>query len=359
MFNLNIYKNKVAIFFVVVLFFWIVYKSYLFTNRADGYILGDWLINYEDGGFKRRGLSGSFFFFLQDISGLPLQRLVWFFQVILYSVFFYFVVKIINKIQSIDLIFLFTPVTFLFWFYNSYAIGRKEILLFVVLILYANDILSGRKNYLINGILLGISVLFHELSFFYIPYFVFIYFFIERRSLSLDLFKLLVFSFISIICLYLFSDFEIFRGNTLQLLQKRGVILDDVSLFTQTYQFNISQASFDFRTWSYLFVIVLNLLFIYLRYKDKKVFLFVCLCWIPSVFLFMNGSDWGRWIFIHFLINAMMLILFSLKNKSTLTKYNRIGLCIYLLISLLYKMEFQEMGLMINPVFSKIVNIFK
>ncbi len=347
MFNLNRYKNKVAIFFVVVLFFWIVYKSYLFTNRADGYILGDWLINYEDGGFKRRGLSGSFFFFLQDISGLPLQRLVWFFQVILYSIFFYFVVKIINKIKSIDLIFLFTPVTFLFWFYNSYAIGRKEILLFVILILYANDILSGRKNYLINGILLGISVLFHELTFFYIPYFVFIYIFIERRSLSSDLFKLLVFSFIGIICLYLFSDFEIFRGNTLQLLKKRGVILDDISLFTQTYKFNISQAYFNFRTWSYLLVIVLNLLFIYLRYKDKK------------VFLFLNGSDWGRWIFIHFLINALVLILFSLKNKSTLAKYNKIGLCIYLLFSILYKMEFQEMGLMINPFFSKIVNVVK
>ncbi len=177
--------------------------------------------------------------------------------------------------------------------------------------------------------------------------------------MSLDLFKLLVFSFISIICLYLFSDFEIFRGGTFQLLQKRGVILDDISLFTQTNKFNISQVSFDFRSWSYSFVIVLNLLFIYLRYKDKKVFLFVLLCWLPSVFLFLNGSDWGRWIFIHFLINAMILILFSLKNKSTLTKYNKIGLSIYLLFSLLYKMEFQEMGLMINPVFSKIVNVLK
>lgn len=359
MYNLIKYRNKVAIFIVVVLFFWIIYKSYIFTNRGDGYILGDWLINYEDGGFKRRGLSGSFFFLLQDISGLPLQRLVWFFQTMLYSVFFYLLVKVINKIRCEELIFLFTPVTFLFWFYNSYAIGRKEILLLVVAILYANDIISGRKNYLINGILLGISVLFHELTFFYLSYFVFIYFFIERRSLSLDLFKLLVFSFISIICLYLFSDFEIFRGGTFQLLQKRGVILDDISLFTQTNKFNISQVSFDFRSWSYSFVIVLNLLFIYLRYKDKKVFLFVLLCWLPSVFLFLNGSDWGRWIFIHFLMNALVVILFSIKNNSTLAKYNKIGLCIYLLFSLLYKMEFQEMGLMINPVFSKIVNVLK
>ena len=73
----------------------------------------------------------------------------------------------------------------------------------------------------------------------------------------------------------------------------------------------------------------------------------------------MNGSDWGRWIFIHFLMNDLVVILFSIKNNSTLAKYNKIEIYIYLLFSLLYKMEFQDICLMINPVFSKIVNEIK
>ncbi|MEG2333179.1 hypothetical protein, partial [Chryseobacterium sp.] len=42
--------------------------TFIHNQKSDGYILGDWLINYQDGGFKRRGLSGSFFFLIQDFT---------------------------------------------------------------------------------------------------------------------------------------------------------------------------------------------------------------------------------------------------------------------------------------------------
>uniref|UniRef100_A0AAU6WPZ0 Uncharacterized protein n=1 Tax=Chryseobacterium endophyticum TaxID=1854762 RepID=A0AAU6WPZ0_9FLAO len=63
--------NKVVQYFNIKIFIYFliaitaVYTlafTYYYNFKDDGYILADWLINYQDGGFKRRGLSGSFFF---------------------------------------------------------------------------------------------------------------------------------------------------------------------------------------------------------------------------------------------------------------------------------------------------------
>src|SRR5690606_5491866 len=70
--------------------------TYIYNFKDDGYILADWLINYEDGGFKRRGLSGSFFFLLQDLTGISLNYLVYSCQFIIISLFFWLYVKLIR-----------------------------------------------------------------------------------------------------------------------------------------------------------------------------------------------------------------------------------------------------------------------
>jgi hypothetical protein len=57
--NFNI---KIFIYFLVIITaIYTLAFTLAFNLKDDGYILADWLINYEDGGFKRRGLSGSFF----------------------------------------------------------------------------------------------------------------------------------------------------------------------------------------------------------------------------------------------------------------------------------------------------------
>ena len=76
--NLRTFLNprNVAFAVLAVVYLYTVFFTYIHNRNSEGYILGDWLINYQDGGFKRRGLSGSFFFLLQDFTGLSLNVLV-------------------------------------------------------------------------------------------------------------------------------------------------------------------------------------------------------------------------------------------------------------------------------------------
>ena len=98
MFFLNNFMKKSKLFFLKYFYYILAFSTYLYiivftflhNRKNDGYVLGDWLINYQDGGFKRRGISGSLFFFLQDFSGLNLNILVFSFQFIVISLFFFF-----------------------------------------------------------------------------------------------------------------------------------------------------------------------------------------------------------------------------------------------------------------------------
>ncbi len=58
--NFLSYKKLIFLGFI----FLFLYKAFFllqFNLAQNPFILGDWLINYQDGGFKGRELSGSFF----------------------------------------------------------------------------------------------------------------------------------------------------------------------------------------------------------------------------------------------------------------------------------------------------------
>lgn len=59
-------KHIISLIFILsvgFLFYRIMSNLYhLDIVARDGWSFADWLINYEDGGFKRRGISGSLFF---------------------------------------------------------------------------------------------------------------------------------------------------------------------------------------------------------------------------------------------------------------------------------------------------------
>ncbi len=101
--NFNI---KIFIYFLVIITaIYTLAFTLAFNLKDDGYILADWLINYEDGGFKRRGLSGSFFFIIQDVTGLSLNYIVYFFQFVIISLFFWCYTKLI-RYKLTDLLYL-------------------------------------------------------------------------------------------------------------------------------------------------------------------------------------------------------------------------------------------------------------
>ena len=167
----------IGIIAIVIIVFNLIFNSYFRMRKNDGYVLGDWLINYQDGGFKRRGLSGSFFFLLQDVSGLSLNILVLSFQLIVISLFFYFFTKLLmqKQITLLYLSLLLSPLGFIAYFNCVDYVGKKEFLLFAIFSYFAyqvnSSMLTKRKEYIIC-VLLFIATLFHEIVFFFVPYFI-------------------------------------------------------------------------------------------------------------------------------------------------------------------------------------------
>lgn len=169
-------KNVIYVF-LSALFLWLAFHLNIHIKNTHGFILGDWLVNYNDGGFKRRGLSGSILFTLQDITSYNLKSLVYCSQVFLYLLFFLLIGKLLYK-KTISLLFftlLLSPLTFMFFVNDVNIIGRKEVLVFLVFTFYLN--LKNEKNFRVYKqylvyIFLIVGTLLHEIFIFYIPYFI-------------------------------------------------------------------------------------------------------------------------------------------------------------------------------------------
>ena len=133
---LNKYKNIFNKKNTVIFFFIFIVINYLFFNyriifRENGYILGDWVVNYS-GGFVRRGLLGHFFFSISKYFDISIKYIIFFFSTTIYISSTYFFFEIIKrKIDNyLVLIFILLPSTLLFNFFDPLSVGRKDILIF-------------------------------------------------------------------------------------------------------------------------------------------------------------------------------------------------------------------------------------
>ena len=98
-------KNKytipaLAAFFTLVALLYIA-DLYCGAKACDGYIIGDWLINY-DAGFVRRGLCGSLILVLSDLIRVKPNFVVMFIEVALHLAYMsiLFVLILRKKIHS-------------------------------------------------------------------------------------------------------------------------------------------------------------------------------------------------------------------------------------------------------------------
>ena len=174
-------KNKfilpiLSIFFMGVTSLYLL-SLYFYTMQCDGWVIGDWLINYE-AGFVRRGLSGFLIIGLSDLINLKPNITVGLIQTVLYVAYmsiFYFLSSR-KKMTVWFCILLLSPVTLLFPILNMPATGRKEIILYFLFLLYVllleKKMMKSRLAILFFSAALLVATLFHELIFFYTPYFI-------------------------------------------------------------------------------------------------------------------------------------------------------------------------------------------
>ncbi|MEM7104589.1 MAG: hypothetical protein AAF502_15740 [Bacteroidota bacterium] len=302
--------------FYIFLFVFVFTILFIQINDPITWVLGDWLVNYSDGGFKRRGLSGNIFFVLQDLTGLQLTFLVFCIQVTLYGIFLIFFLKLIwdKLIGPYFLTLVLSPLTFLFMMNKPAAIGRKEIIIIVIftffVYLLSKKQLDRRKEISIL-ILLSFSCLLHELIVFYIPFFLLALYVHNNKKVDLKRWGIYLASVgIPTFILWVFGG-PINQGSSLEILNSRGVALEGgiYSWTVVAYQYiweNLSGYSLYFVC--YLIGVIHFYFFASMRLNLGSNFLklygFAILFSIPLFFL---AIDWGRWLFIHFTLLVILL----------------------------------------------------
>lgn len=362
------FNLKILIFLVIGLaFFYTFFFTYLHNAKSDGYILGDWLINYQDGGFKRRGLSGSFFFLLQDISGIKLNVLVYFFQVMIISGFFYFYFKLIQYKEAtfLYLSLLLSSIGFVGLFNCVDYVGKKE---FIVFFLFAYFVYHLNKNSLSTVkeywvcIGLFIAMFFHEITLFFIPYFLIALYLKTEKFEFKRYFKFIIAVFVPAVFIALLGK-NINEGQSLQILQERGVVFTKGIFFWDIDERQyISQHFKEYRLYIISFLISVFHLGFYLKYQTnrKTTSILLLLAFLFSLPLFYLAIDWGRWMYIHMIF---IIVLFAMQLKdsvnstsSELLRFNKkfyITLFI-ILFSLIYRVEMSGRGFTFEGFFYRI-----
>lgn len=317
--NVTRYFNvKTFIYFLItVTAVYTLAFTFYYNFKDDGYILADWLINYQDGGFKRRGLSGSFFFLLQDFTGLRLNYLVYFFQFVIISGFFLLYTKLI-RYKMTDLLYLsllLSPLGFIGLLNTVTYVGKKEFIVFLLFTWFVStldqDKLSKCKEYFFCGALFVIVFL-HEVVVFYIPYFA-VALYLKTGNIQ---YKRYVKFFLAVgipaLMIFLFGK-NVNEGKSLSILADRGVHpVYGIFYWKIDERQYITDHRKDYLL--YLISFILSILHIryYLKFLNNRKLLSIALTgtFIFSLPLFYLAIDWGRWLYIHMM---MMIVLFALK----------------------------------------------
>jgi len=349
-----ILKNYISVWlvFFALIFVLSVYKLYRFVYVwHDGWLLADWLINYQDGGFKRRGLSGSLFFFLQDCTGIALPVLVMSFQLMLSLLLFYWFIRHVNDKPKNLLILLFglSPLAFGFYLYQTNAIGRKDILILLFFLLLLQYVRKNRSIWLeIFFVLAAVFImLMHELFVFYVFY-IFIIYLINQKSVNLKFIAALIaVSVVAAAIIFIFGN-EINAGKSIEILKERGVErCIDHGIFTFHLYKNTSIFFSEFWLKYIGYIIPISVAFLSQKViisslniaSPKKLLCLFTVSFLLSIPLFYLAFDWGRWIFIHVMLSIFILNSLS-QNEVTFSSFFNINnnkkASIFLILAFIY-----------------------
>jgi hypothetical protein len=302
--------------FLLIILLYIIAQFYVKSHLPElGWTISDWLINYEDGGFKRRGLSGSFLFFIQDYLKVPLNTQIFIIQAFFFLLIFYFLFRLLKskKLNWDILILLCSPLCLLFIPVNIFNSGRKEIILIALMLFYVSGKQSEFKKYILFiGFIIGLFI--HEMFYFYLP-FVMSAYVLKTKKIDLKyLGSLFVTSTLVILILY-FLGGEINQGHSLEILKNRGVEFTRLNIFTydvakERNGMISAYPSYILFGLELLLMIFLSFLFVkkFLPQKIKrfKIFILISLIWVSP--LYFLGADWFRWNHIYSLLLIILII---------------------------------------------------
>lgn len=337
---------------------------------CNGFAFADWLINYQDGGFKRRGLLGTVFVFLYDSFSIKLQYSVFVAQAIVYILFFYILLLLFKvKKTNITDVFLFLTPFCLWGFLSDAAIGsRKDGILWLLFSIFTYFLIKNKYSGFREVILLlsfSLSVLIHESFIFYTPYFLLILFLHNGKSDIQKSFRILLAFCIPAVFIFLMGSMNPDYSYTLRLVNECGINLQDQNIFqwkemelikTEYYLEHLNTVGLYIVSFTLQLLFILYYVFIIKKeeFSNKKVLLtafFICI--LLTVPLFLIAIDVGRWLYNHFILFFMILIFqlpdrigaMKLMDKSLLNYKNMIFIAAVLVADFVYRVPSYEVGI--------------
>lgn len=354
-------RNHIIIIFFVFLVINYAFFNYRILFRENGYILGDWLINYS-GGFIKRGFLGHLFYLVSKSFNISIIHIIYFFSTTIYLFSIYLFYQIINKRLNniLVFIFLFLPSTLLFNFFDPLTVGRKEVLVFFFFSFYYLNIEKIRLNFnyqILIFLLSIVIILTHEIIFFLYPYlFVLKYFHINKNFHKKFSFKdyyletlVTVFGLILMINIFFFShqhNHEILCNSVVNVGLTTNVCYgaindfkNKVNLYNSLYPYFVQRNYFtNYLLYFLLSVIPLILIIFKSNEKINKIkFIFLSiLCLLFSLSFFFQVNDWGRYLNIIFLLQFLIVLKFTELEKNEISKKFNIVSFIKFLFVLIY-----------------------
>lgn len=299
-------------YFLVTVF--VARYAYQVSRGGDGYKTGDWLINYQ-GGFVRRGLIGELLFSFSTLG----PDLLWITFLIQSAIYFGLAWMILDlffckRRRIADLLFIFSPAfIFLFPFYSIAGGFRKEILVFFSFTFLVWGLRRGSSSAVmlpVTFVSYTLALFSHEMSFFALPYFLYVLYFQFRGSEVPTVIQhktmVVLLTLISVIG---FAVSVVYSGDSstgdaiLVSLHDKG--LDPVKVGGAIGWFSYSTSD-ALRAVSecvghsgykgYLHSLFLSLVPVfYVGYHRRHAGILV-ISFLFTLPLFVLGTDWGRWI---------------------------------------------------------------
>ena len=362
--------NSYLTFYLFVLFLFGLFFLFIKHEVGNDSTISEWIINYF-GGFTKRGIIGQICIYFANLFSVDLRNIIFGFQTIILGVYFlliYFFLKNV-KVDRILFLSIFTPIFILYPIAEIEVLARKEIFIFIILLIYLfipiNKI--GLQN-IYKIIVLPLSVLIWEPVVFFLLFWISLDIINNKyQKINLEnLTKLLPYlPAVSVAFYIIFNPMtlgqhdqmvEFLTNNFNEKCYMSCDLLKSKSTIFQQFQVNFSKYSFEVFLRYFLIIIIgfgpLFILLFYSKLKDKNLiffknfnnllipFLFIL---SPVLVLFAMGYDWGRWVNISYVFSIISYVylykkrkIFISENKIQNNKLNKVSKKIFVLFVVIY-----------------------
>ena len=341
-FNNNFDKYfSVYLLFILASSIFLINNNYLLdTNNS----IAEWVINYQ-GGFGRRGLIGELFLIISSITGIYLKNVILYFLFIVFTTYYiliYFYFKNLN-LNKFFIISIYSPLFLMFPIAEIEALGRKDILIPLSFLIFANfyNKFDFKKLSLLLLFIYIPLILIHEVSIFYLPFFYFIILIKLEKFDFINILLIFVITFILISIIYMLTNFIHSDNQIFEMCQKLINLYNTkcglgAYVLNRTLQDNIDELGglkiIDIirGIWIYIlgsFALIFCILnskyemnklnFLFKKINFNLVFFIILL---PTFVPFLIAVDWGRWFNLSY---TMLILFYFFCYKNNLLKFNQ------------------------------------